>query len=430
VVRWAVIGCVALAACYRPSYPGILHCSSEGACPSDYSCEQGFCVQGSASDAGLGTPFQLDEGGGEYVELAADSAGNAVAVWRGSTFDSTEVWARVFDRSSGWGAAERLAVTGDNTDPPAVALDEQGNATALWGQGTGPAYEAAAARYHDHVWTATETLSRAADGPVNRIALAASPDGTAYAAWEQYGASPQVFVGLYQGTWTGPQRLDLGRGNAPRLAASAAGALLVWGETDSGGIRTVSIWTRAYHGSWGAPTELGTVPGDLWEPRAAFRDDGTAVAIWGAGGGPVWASRSLSAGWTTAERIEAGAASEPDLALATDGAPVGVYYLGGSAWRSEGGVTGWTKALLQNADGDFGKGRPGVAAAGPLTVAAWETLGDIWVAARRGVWGPPTRVASSDERTQANPVVAVSADGTTFTAWRSGGHVWALVWRP
>ena len=67
-------------------------------------------------------------------QVAVDAKGNATAVWY--QFDGTRlgIWSNRFDEMSGWGTAERIEDNTVEQGSPQVAVDANGNATAVWSQ--------------------------------------------------------------------------------------------------------------------------------------------------------------------------------------------------------------------------------------------------------------------------------------------------------
>ncbi|TPW11715.1 MAG: hypothetical protein FD130_1922, partial [Halothiobacillaceae bacterium] len=67
--------------------------------------------------------------------IAVDNTGNAMAVWIQYDYPTGYVWANRFDSERGWGEAQRIdsQQLWDATYPK-VAMDDQGNAVAVWSQ--------------------------------------------------------------------------------------------------------------------------------------------------------------------------------------------------------------------------------------------------------------------------------------------------------
>lgn len=92
--------------------------------------------------AGAWHPPQLvetdDRGNASDPRLAFDNAGNAVAVWAQPNGAHISVWANRYTNGTGWGTATALQDhdTGDAMSP-AIAVNADGDAVAVWGQSDG-----------------------------------------------------------------------------------------------------------------------------------------------------------------------------------------------------------------------------------------------------------------------------------------------------
>jgi len=94
---------------------------------------------------GWGTPQLIETDNARdawYPQVAVDGSGNAVAVW--AQFDGMRdsIWSNRYVPGLGWGSAQ-LIETNDAGDAlaPEVAVDESGNAVAVWWQSDGMRYD-------------------------------------------------------------------------------------------------------------------------------------------------------------------------------------------------------------------------------------------------------------------------------------------------
>lgn len=84
-----------------------------------------------------GPPEQIDagDGGSRKPALAANGAGNAFCVWEELKSDGSQestIWANRYEVDLGWGAPERIQASVLPSLKPAVAADLEGNAIAIW----------------------------------------------------------------------------------------------------------------------------------------------------------------------------------------------------------------------------------------------------------------------------------------------------------
>lgn len=177
-------------------------------------------------------------------QLDIDSHGNAIVGW----WHGNGIYANVFARGAGWGTAELLAT---NASSPEVAIDEDGNALAVWLQSDSTVFP-------DKIWTARGSVR------TNRFV-----PGTGWGQIEdiQVGAGTDLLV--------------------PRLAMNADGqAFAVWGETDSPQYGKWNVYARQFipRVGWGRSEGLGE--GDIphFAPPSydiALNRDGHAVVVVG-----------------------------------------------------------------------------------------------------------------------------------------------------
>ncbi len=156
-----------------------------------------------------GTAWIYPAGDVDWLRVAADDAGNAVAVWP----DAGDIWADRYDGAGGaWEGAQLIETSsyGTMTDPR-VGMDAQGNAVVVWEEEAPRTYELYPS---DRIWT-------------NR-----------YESGSGWGVAEVLY--------------DQGGPYAPNIAVSANGtATVVWqsGTTDDQGNTYDFLWIRR----WGSP---------------------------------------------------------------------------------------------------------------------------------------------------------------------------------
>lgn len=81
-------------------------------------------------------------------QVAADSSGNAIAVWQQSDGTNVTVWSNRYVPGAGWGSAQRIdTANSGSAERPSMAMDSSGNAVVVWVWNDGSTYEVRAARY-------------------------------------------------------------------------------------------------------------------------------------------------------------------------------------------------------------------------------------------------------------------------------------------
>ncbi len=226
------------------------------------------------------TPQRLDDpampGNATNPQLAADAAGNVTVAWQQPDGRHTAIYAARWQRATRrWLPAHRLDRLDTPAYDPVVAAAPDGRALVAWEQGAPgrKAVYAAEFRPARRGWSAPVRLDHGA-GPGRQPVLAASPDGDFTAAWvDGDGPARRIAVSrLAAGGWSRPGRLPaagfVGAALAPALAADPAGNVaLAWEQADraaAAGARYAIFASRftAAARHWSAPRRID-------DPRAA-----------------------------------------------------------------------------------------------------------------------------------------------------------------
>lgn len=227
-------------------------------------------------------------------EVAMNEAGNAVAVWaqmNESTF-KRDVWSNRYVKGVGWLGPERVEVNSSAEDRiVAVAMDSAGNAMAVWAR-----YEAAidvmASRYEVGVgWAEPVVLdsSELADSSFPSVAVDGNDDFiVVWSQWEL--AQPSIWAKRYDATggWEDAESLSTtGLLAQPQVVGGDGGdALCTWQHMDGTGY--YEVWCCVYEAGadWSAPSVMGSnVNTNHYSPRAAIDGDGNGVVVWIRSGG-------------------------------------------------------------------------------------------------------------------------------------------------
>jgi hypothetical protein len=296
-----------------------------------------------AVDDGWGGPELLQEGEvtpARIPSIAADPAGNAIAVWAQRDVDvsATEfVWSRRFEPGTGWGTPKSIddgttrGLAGTRT---AVGMDDDGNATAVWGRGSfvlwSNRYTAAAG------WGTAEAIKADTGSLVREQRLAVGANGDAFVVWVQDNRDEipppepadirdDIYATRFSGgAWDAePTRIDNHDGNKkePDVAVDGTGvAHAVWSQADPDFENFENIWANQYSpgpGSrWGTPQLVEPANDDPNEdgsattPRVGVNTAGNTFVVWRQNSddwGSIWSNRiDPGEDWTpaNAELIE------------------------------------------------------------------------------------------------------------------------------
>jgi hypothetical protein len=371
-------------------------------------------VQAARRPAGgsWGTPVTLSAEIKDAFEpqVALDRLGNAVVVWTRYSETNDRVQVSRQPAHGSWSAPINLSAAGQNAGAPQVAANGQGTAVAVWSRFDGSHGRVQAARRPaGGSWGTRFTLSAAGQDAGNHQ-IAIDEQGNAVAVWFRGDSSNNRVQTARQvpgGTWTSPVNLSAPGGNAnePQIEFDGQGnSVAVWTAID-GTTRRVQTARRIVGGPWGSPLNLSATGRDAYSPQLAVNAHGSTVAVWersdGVNDRVQVARRPVGDSWGAPRLLSAAGQNghSSRVAIDTQGNAVAV-------WSRSDGTN--TRAQARGLD-----------AAGPISTMSrptrWAqtstTFGLAWTAADR--WSP---VASHDVRYRYAPYY--SGFGTT-TMWRS-----------
>jgi len=288
-------------------------------------------------------------GTAEVPQVTVDGLGNAIAVWQQSDGIHTHIWSNRFAVGAGWGTP--VLIETDNTEDaenPQIAADESGNAVCVWHHYDGTRWNIWANRYVVGTgWGTAELIETDDTQTAKNPQVAVDDSGNAIAVWNQWdGTRPNIWANRYigrTGSWDAPTLIetdDVGPASAPQVAVDGSGnAIAVWQQSD--GTR-YNIWSNrfAVGTGWGTATLIETDDaGWACRPEVAVDDSGNALVVWYQDDGTdynIYSNRYvIETGWGTATLIEtdnAGGASWPQVALDESGNAV-------AAWQESDGTT-------------------------------------------------------------------------------------------
>jgi len=265
-------------------------------------------------------PVNLSSGEGQGASeprVAFDKQGDAVAVW--SSEDGTEahgtkkceVQSAYRPAGGAWQAPERLSLADQSAEDASVGLDGQGDAVAVWEAYNGvtfvveASYRPMGGTWQTPVYFAPEEIP----GTGRRPEVAVDEQGDAIAIWNQggpYGGPVWEAFRPAGGTWQAPVEIAEGKyGDRPQVAFDEQGdALALWQGFEGD---PVNEWVLEYAfmpagGSWQAPSDF-SAPGLAGEPSLAVNGQGAAAAVW-----DQWTNGFLSSRTVQAALMSAGGA--------------------------------------------------------------------------------------------------------------------------
>ncbi len=463
--------------CSNPAEPDGSPCADDGNECTTNSCAAGTCAAAPVSDgtmcnggadeceAGVcverkwGTPqlIEADNPHGAFnPQLAFDPSGNALAVWHQSAGMRNDIWANRYTPSGGWGTAERIE-TDDSGGAGGhqLAIDQSGNALAVWSQWDGTRTNIWSNRYTPSGGWSTAQLIEANDaGNAVDPQVAIDASGNALTVWyESDSTRDNIWANRYtpSGGWGTAGLIETDNaGDAlnPQLAIDPSGkALAVWSQSD--GTRN-NIWANRYTPivAWVAAESIETDnAGGAIDPQVAIDRSGNALAVWSQSDGTrenVWANRyTPSRGWATAEPIEvdnSGDALNPQVAIDASGNALAVWWqfdgIRNSIWANRHTPSGGWGTAERIEDDDAGNAfRPQVAIdPGGNALAVWSQSDgareNVW--ANRytpsGGWGTAEPIENDDAGTAFTPQVAIDPSGNAIAVWSQSDGIRDRIW--
>jgi len=403
---------------------------------------------GSASASGWLKPKDISAAN-EVVDgrpdVAADPAGNAIAVWERHTGGKEIVEASERPAGGDWSEPEILSVPGEEGEQSQVAIDEAGNAIAVWvtADGVSSFVIRSAVRPPGGAWSEPEDVSdtiSAAGSPM--LAIDAASEAVAvWTAFDNPDVIVQAAVRSASGEWSEPDDIspageDVTPLEAPDVAIDAAGnAIAVWKLEASDDIVQAAL-RPAGQEDWTAPDDLSEAGHNAGEPAVAMNDAGEAVTVWTRLDGPdivQGAVRPAGGAWAAPDDLSnAGPeAGQPDVAIDEAGEATAVWHrFDGNDFIVQGAVRpagdDWAEPDDLSASGQDGTS-PVVAANVALgAVAMWHRSDGaklrVQAAVRPsgGEWLKPDTLSRAGENA-GFPEVALDAAGDAIAVFGRSG---------
>ena len=261
-----------------------------------------------------GVPIDNGNGNVDDPFVATNENGNTIAIWVQSDGKTSNVWSNRYNVNKGWGTASQVYSNSGRPFFPKVAIDNDGNAVAIW------MHYLKKGATNANIWAsrfATDKGWENASPIDNKTGHAYLPNivmdekGDATAIWVQ---SNRKFDAIFANQWM----VGKGWSNAkqiennpvsistedphprPYMALDNKGnPTVIWYQCDENG--GGSIWINRFlpGTGWTEPTLISnsSIDGPA-EPRIAFDADGSAIAVWEQQDHGIWSARFIpNGGW-------------------------------------------------------------------------------------------------------------------------------------
>jgi len=253
-------------------------------------------------DVGWGAAVRIGSRSG-LTQVVADPDGNVTAVWYPGPQSSR------YTPTGGWGPAVGIGGSGYNTGAPKLAVDPNGNVTVVWTMDD--ALDATARRNiwsnrytPDGGWGTAQLIENNDDGDAETPEIAVDPEGNATAVWwQEDSSSPGSLTSIWSNRytpgsgWATPELVENyngGKAFDQSVTADQMGnAIAVWTQISGPG---ESIWANRYTPGvgWGTPVSVASGAGNLRVPRLGVDPSGDVTVVWlqlDGTGYDVWSNR-------------------------------------------------------------------------------------------------------------------------------------------
>jgi len=225
--------------------------------------------------------------------VAIDVSGKAVAVFRENDGINWRIYANIRN-GTGWNAATAIdAGPGNNANNPRVAMDGSGNAVAVFDQDSDGVRRVYANFWDGATWSGATTIDAGRGEQANFPAVAMDESGEATAVFQQEdGGDDRVFANRWEGPgWSGVTAIDAGPGfdaYLPQAAMDGSGnAVAVFRQSDGQYYRIYA--NRRTGGSWSGTTTIDAGPGyNADDPQVAVDARESAFSVFRQSDGSNW----------------------------------------------------------------------------------------------------------------------------------------------
>ncbi|HWW09345.1 MAG TPA: PKD domain-containing protein [Candidatus Acidoferrales bacterium] len=259
-----------------------------------WSLRSGVTAKIQAAQAGLGGGFgaAVDLTGFTSAEsvpqVALDLHGDAIAVWDGSDGANIRIEEALRPAAGSFGAPRFLSPAGFNADNPQVAFDSSGNALAVWRFDGPPASTAQGAyRPAGGEFGPVQTISAPVPHPAQRPQVAFDGQGYGVVAWQQEdGIDPRVYASVRSpgasGAFSPQSAVDPGGQEAlePRIAGDGLSAVILSWKTFNGITSSTQAAVRPAGGSFGPAATVSSTGAEEGTPEVGVDAQGNGIAVW------------------------------------------------------------------------------------------------------------------------------------------------------
>jgi hypothetical protein len=222
---------------------------------------------------------------GSQPQLASDGSGDVVALWRDVDDDAESIRAAFRPRYGTFGDSETISLPAVTAESPRVAMDQLGNAVAVWHVSTTgrDSIVQASVRPAAGAWSPPQALSDPSEPAFGAdVSIEAGRMVAVWVAREQWRPVIETASRTMSSLWTPPTTISelVGGSYAPTVALDdKRGAVAAWQWWD-GSYRRIEAAIRSTDGTWSKPEELSAPGHTASAPLVAMDAAGNAIAGW------------------------------------------------------------------------------------------------------------------------------------------------------
>lgn len=258
------------------------------------------------SESGWGEALLIDNDTTEHAygpKIGMDQNGNAILVWYG--FDGTRhnIYSNRYDIDNGWTDPITINVPNNNANHPHVTVNDEGEAMAVWYQADSTNTSRTmvwTARYSPETgWSASEIISsNTDDNGVDTPKIALDNQGNALAIWTQNdGVRRDIWSSYFQANngWQAPnllENLNTGSAYGPTLSMDSNGNAMAMWVYDNDGIEEIMAARYRLDQGWQEASNIDSDElGSSKQPQVTINPQGVATAVWAQSDTKIWTAQ-------------------------------------------------------------------------------------------------------------------------------------------
>ncbi len=219
------------------------------------------------------------------INVAINDTGDAVAVWREFYDGAWSIFARRYLKDSGWQSIKLMEHSGGNAGYPKVKIDSSGNIVVAWIQNIGAYWNLYYNRFtvSDSRWDIPRLVEFTPNN-VNRFDIDIDGSGNLIIVWQQVAtaSSNNLYSKILSeaGILSVASKLNdsANRMYNPKVAINSSGdAIATWQQVTGS---NMYIYAKRYSGRWSDLEQLNTRYNYGSYPSIGIDDNGNIVSIW------------------------------------------------------------------------------------------------------------------------------------------------------